>query len=380
MQTGNSYPPEQVDYKLHDFIRVRLLDASPQDVRIVTRQLGALQTPRHGEPDIVIQFVDFLPVSQSIRYLGVDDSGFTDDAFLVLRSKHKTRAKVQMSFSHIGQPPFQIICERGLPAVPLLIPILNLIALSKGVLPMHASAFRYQGQGILTTGWSKGGKTETLLAFMAKGAEYIGDEWVYISHDGRCMYGIPEPIRVWDWHLHDLPQCRAQIGRKEQMRLRLLKFMLRSMEGAAAPKLGASRRFIGRLTPLVKQQLHVDIAPQQLFNQKMGTLADSLDKVLFVVSQESPEVTVRPIDPQEVAQRMVFSLQAERMDFMSYYLKFRFAFPEACNALIDHAEERQRTLLSQVFTNKETYAIHHPYPVAIPALFDAINPFLQGQS
>ena len=36
----------------------------------------------------------------------------------------------------------------GLPAVPLLIPIVNLTALANGALPMHASAFTHDGVGV----------------------------------------------------------------------------------------------------------------------------------------------------------------------------------------------------------------------------------------
>ena len=374
--TNGVNPHSTADFDLHGIAGIRLIDAAPGDVEAVTRQLGPIRAQLSQEPDLVIRFVDRLPLSSSIRYLGVDDAGFTDDAFLVLRSKHKVRAKVQIPLAQVGVQPCEIVCERGLPAVPLLIPILNLIALSKGVLPMHASAFRYQGQGILATGWSKGGKTETLLAFMAKGAEYVGDEWVYVSRNGRRMYGIPEPIRVWDWHLHDLPQTRARIGRKEQMRLRMLKFMAHSIETAAVPQIGNPAKYMRRLTPLIKQQLHVDVAPQKLFDQKVGPLAADLDKVLFVASHDSPEVTVEPIDPQEVARRMVFSLQAERLDFMAYYLKFRFAFPEARNELIEQAEERQRDLLVHMLAGVDTYALYHPYPVSIPSLYDAVLPYL----
>jgi hypothetical protein len=55
----------------------------------------------------------------------------------------------------------------------LLISILNLTMLAKGFLPMHASAFTYKNTGVVATGWAKGGKTETLFAFMANGAASI---------------------------------------------------------------------------------------------------------------------------------------------------------------------------------------------------------------
>jgi len=156
-------------------VGIRLCNASPGDVAAVTRQLGPIQAPLTREPDIVIEFVDQVRLSSPLRYLGVNDSAFTDDAFLVLRSKNKARAMVQIPFADIGQQ-CRIVCATGLPAVPLLIPILNLTALNRGILPLHASAFRYRDTGVLTTGWSKGGKTETLLAFMDRGANYIGDE------------------------------------------------------------------------------------------------------------------------------------------------------------------------------------------------------------
>jgi len=367
-----------VEFDLHGIAGIRLIDAAPGDVAAVTRQLGPIQARLEQEPDLRIRFVDRLP-SSSMRYLGVDDAGYTDDAFLILRSKHKTRAKVQIPLAQVGLQPCEIVCERGLAAVPLLIPILNLIALSKGVLPMHASGFRYRGQGILATGWSKGGKTETLLAFMAQGADYVGDEWVYISQDGRRMYGIPEPIRVWEWHLHDLPQTRARIGGREEMRLRTLKWMTGSLERASTAPIGTPSKLMRRLTPLLKQQLHVDIAPQKLFDQTVGPLAADLHTVLFVASHDSPEVCVEPIDPQEIARRMVFSLQCERLDFMAHYLQFRFAFPEARNEVIEQAEERQRDLLANVLAGKRSYALDHPYPVSIPSLYDAVVPYMEAE-
>jgi hypothetical protein len=375
MASMNGHGPQQLDYDLHGLAGIRLLNPSPSDAAAVTRQLGPIQAPLARDPDIVIRFVERLPMTSRIRYLGVDEAGFTDDAFLVLRSKHKARAKVQIAFEQIGKQ-CEIICESGLPLVPLLIPILNLTVLSKGAIPLHASAFTYNGTGVLTTGWSKGGKTETLLAFMARGAEYIGDEWVYITADGQRMYGIPEPIRVWDWHLQDLPQYRALVGRSDRARLGAIK-LVQSMDRALPKRAGNGLlpvKALNRVLPLLKRQLFVDMHPQKLFGRGFGALAGNLQKVFFVVSHETPDVTVQPMDPREIARRMVFSLQHERLDFMSYYLRFRFAFPYASNELIERAEELQRAVLTRVLAGKDAYAVYHPYPVPIPSLFDAISP------
>ena len=257
--------PSQVDYDLHGIVGIRLVNPTPGDVAALNRQLGPIQTPLSRQPDITIHFVDRLAFSPPISLLGVDDVGFTNEAFLVLRSKHKSQARVQIPFELIGQP-CEILCESGLPAVPLLIPIINLTALANGALALHASAFNFNGIGALCTGWSKGGKTEMLLAFTAQGAQYIGDEWVYLSRDGQKMFGIPEPIRLWDWHLIDLPQYRARVGKRDQARLRAIK-VFQSVDNALLNSSDGKlplNKAMRRLRPVLKGQLYVDIPPQKL--------------------------------------------------------------------------------------------------------------------
>ncbi len=382
MMTNNGQITTHTDYDLHGIVGIRLLDANPVDVATVSRQLGPIKSTLTRDPDIIIRFVDKLSRSSPIRYLNKDDAGFTDDAFLVMRSKHKAKAMVQIPFEQIGHQ-CTIICERGLPAVTLLLPIMNLTALNKGVLPLHASAFIYNGNGVLVTGWAKGGKTETLLAFMANGAEYVGDEWIYISNDGQHMYGLPEPIRLWNWHLQDMPEYQALVGPGDRARLRVLDLFVRSLDKAASRSVGrgsAPVKFIYRLSTLLKRQLNVQIPPKDLFHMAIGPLMAPVDKVFFVGSHETPDIALRPIDPEDVALRMVNSLQEEQIDILSYYWKFRFAFPGVRNELIEQVEERQYALLLRFLTGKEISAVYHPYPVSIPALFETISPLLQEAS
>ena len=366
------------EYDLNGVVAIRLIGATPRDSAVITRQLGPIAARLDRDPDIVIRFVDQLPTSSPVRYLGLDDAAFTEDAFLVLRSKHKSRAKVQIPFDQIGQR-CEIVCERGLPAVPLLLPIINLTALNNGALPIHASAFKYRGLGILVTGWAKGGKTETLLAFMAKGAEYVGDEWIYVNGDGQRMFGIPEPIRLWNWQLENMPQFRARVSRGDRARLRSLSLATEIMDWFSSRGSGRGSgltRLVRRMSPLLKRQLYVQMPPEKLFGQEIDSQGTTLDKVLFVASHDSPEIVLERIDTEEISQRMVFSLQEERGDFLSHYLKFRFAFPDLQNDFVEQAEECQREALKRVLAGKEAYSLYHPYPVSIPALFETMSPVL----
>jgi hypothetical protein len=368
------------DFDLHGIVGIRLIDAGSGDLAAVKRQLGPIQSVLTRDPDIVIRFVDRMQLSSSVRYIGVEDAGFTEDAFLILRGKYQTSIKVQIPFDQIGSRQCEIICESGVPAVPLLIAIINLTALSKGVLPLHASALLYNGKGVLITGWSKGGKTETLLSFAANGAKYVGDEWIYLSPDGERMYGIPEPTRIWYWHLQEMPRYRSLVKRKDLRRLQALNFFAKTLKGLESSPLKERVSYLQalkRLTALVERQLYIQLPPEKLFGQKAEETDVGPEKIFFVVSHDQPDVAVQPISSQELAERMVFSLQEERMEFLSYYFKYRFAFPECSNPLIDQAEEIQRRLILRAFTEKEAYAIYHPYPFSIPTLFDIIRPYCE---
>jgi hypothetical protein len=361
-----------VDFDLHGLAGVRLVGAAPSDVAAVERQLGPLRAELSREPDILVRFVDRLELSEPMRLLGVGDAGYTDEGFVVLRSRHKSKARVLMPLADVGAQP-EIVCERGLAAVPLLIPVLNLTVLSNGALPLHAAAFEFEGAGIVATGWSKGGKTESLLAFAARGARYVADEWAYLSGDGRRVYGIPEPVRLWDWHLRQASEYRRRIGRGQRARLGALRAAAATEGAARALRRGRRGGAVDRVYSVLRNQLHVDAEPELLFGERQPSA--SFDRLFFLVTHDSPETVVEPIEPGNVARRMLFSLQYERQDFIGAYLKLRFAFPEARSPLIEDAERIERERLLQVFAGKPAYIVRHPYPTSLAGLHDAMRPY-----
>lgn len=367
-----------VDFDLHGLAGIRLLEPSPSDVAAVGRQLGLVHEQLEREPDIVVRFVDRLATGSRIRFVGLGEAAFTDDAFLVLRSKHKAPARVELDFTQVGEA-VEIVCERGLPAVPFLIPILNLTVLARGVLPLHASAFVHRGTGVVATGWSKGGKTEALLAFAARGARYVGDEWVYVTGDGGRVYGIPEPVRIWGWHLRQLPQYEALVGGANRARLRAIELFLGSERAMRRVRAGKRpSRALARLVPLLSRQLFVDIEPERLFG-RVGEQSAPFDRLFFLVSSDAPDIAVEPVDPLDVGERMVFSLQHERLDFTAAYLKYRFAFPAAANPFFEQVEEIQRQALARAFAGKAAFVVHHPYPCSLESLYEAMSPYCEGR-
>jgi hypothetical protein len=331
-----------------------------------------LKGPLDREPDIVVSFVEPEEARDDLRLLDLDDAAFDDEAFFVLQTRGGTRLKTRVDFDGIGSG-CRIVCESGVGSVPLLVPILNLVALSKGVLPVHASAFMHEDCGVLVCGWAKGGKTETLLAFMAQGARYVGDEWIYVAEDGRRLHGLPEPIKIWDWHLPELPQYQAVLARGQRARLRAATVSQRTAEGAG--RLGVpGSGVLERVGAKLERQRYVHLSPGSLFGSGACVPEGRLDKLVFVVSREGGGVSVEPIDPLEVARRMAFSLRYERQRLLAAYLEFRFAFPDRASALVEGAAERERSLLAERLAGTDAYVALHPFPPSIPSLYEAISP------
>jgi hypothetical protein len=364
---------DPVDFDLHGLAGVGVVDATPRDVAVVARQLGPLPRRLDREPDVSIRFVDRLEPAGRLRYLGAREAGWADDGFYVLRSR-KQPAMVRLPIDRIGGV-CEIVCQRGLPAVPFLIATLNLTVLVNGGLPLHAGAFELDGRGVLVTGWSKGGKTELLMAATRAGARYIGDEWVYLTADG-AMHGIPEPVRLWDWHLDQLPDVRRDLSAADRMRLRLLPVAGRLDGSLPGPvRRSPPGRLLHRAVPVVDGQRHVDLAPERLFGT-LGSLSGRLDHVLFVVAAAGPEIEVTPVDPLEVAHRMVFSLLHERLDLATLYLQARYALPDLVNPNLDAMESLQRERLVTFLSGKPAHQIVHPYPVDFGAFLDAARAVL----
>ena len=356
------------DFDLHGIVGVRLVDATPDDVAKVVRQLGPIEGRLQRTPDISIRFVDRLERG-GLTYAGVGDTGFSDDEFFVLRGRGSTPVKALFPFDSVGGE-LEIVCERAMPAIPHLLTCINMVALSKGVLPLHASAFEEDGRGVLVMGWAKGGKTETLLARMDRGADYIGDEWIYLTADGRMM-GVPEPIRLWAWHLEQQPRVLSQRPVVDRSRLavwRGLASAASNVADAGAPGAGMARR----AHPLLQRQAFLQIPPAELFGSDRVVLRGQLDAVALMLSHDSPDITVGRAGPTEISGRMAASLLHERAQFMDHYRQFRYAFPDRRSTVVDAAGDLEVGLLQALFDGRPAARVAHPYPCDIAALGEAV--------
>lgn len=361
-------PADDTDFDLHGLVGVRVVGGSPADVAVVRRQLGHPETSLDRDPDLTIRFVDRL-APEPLTLVGVGESGYDDDSFYLLQAKGGTPRRTKIPFDRLG-PGAEIECERGIPAVPHLLAAVNLVLLTRDVLPLHATALELDGAGILVTGWSKGGKTETLLAVTDHGARYVGDEWVHLTPDGR-MLGLPEPIRLWAWQLAQRPDLLASRTAAERRRLRTWSTVSRVADGVAGRSWKGSG-LVRRVAPALGRQAYLQVPPADLFGADGMVSSAALDAVVLVLSHEAPETVVHPVEPGEIARRMAASLAEERAPLMVHYRQFRYAFPDRSSPLLEKAGEIESRLLAERLDHVPSAKVTHPHPCDVHALGRAV--------
>jgi hypothetical protein len=359
---------EATDFDLHGLVGVRVVDGTPSDVAAVRRQLGHAGTALDRDPDLTIRFVERLAPSP-LTLVGVGESGYDDDSFYLLQAKGGSRRRTRMPFDRLG-PGAEIVCERGIPAVPHLLAMVNLVLLTRDVLPLHATALEVDGAGVLVTGWSKGGKTETLLAATSHGARYVGDEWVYLPPDGT-MLGLPEPIRLWAWQLAQRPDLLASRTAAERRRLRAWATVARLADGVAGHSWKVSGP-VRRIAPALGRQAYLQVPPADLFGADGIVASAPLDALVLVLSHEAPQTTVHEVLPGEIGRRMAASLADERAALMVHYRQFRFAFPDRSSPLLESAGSLEARLLAERLDHVPAAKVTHPHPCDVHELGQAV--------
>jgi hypothetical protein len=195
---------------------------------------------------------------------------------------------------------------------------------------------------------------------MSDGAEYVGDEWVYLTDDGR-MLGLPEPIRLWDWQLAQLPGVLRARPARDRRRLAGWRTLER-LSGAASGRRLPGASLARRARPVLDRQTYLQIPPAELFGADRVSLRGRVDAVVLVMSHEEPQMSTRPVRAGEIALRMQASLEEERAALMTHYRQFRYAFPDRAGAVIDTAAERESKLLTALLDDRPAVEVRHPHP------------------
>ena len=369
--TDDSTPA--VDLLVGGAVGLRLLDATDAEVRAVERQLGVVRAPTPVEPDVVVRYVDDLEPAGPLTQTDLGRFGSADGRFWLLRGLGGRRVRVVLDPADLGQP-LHVTAERKGRALPLLTQLLGVVAAGKGAVAVHASAFRYRGRGVLVAGWSDSGKTETLLAALADGAEFVGDDTVYLDAASGRLTGLATAVRLKAWHLRAVPEVRSRLSRRDRARLAPSAASERLAElETVGPGTTRRRRIERKAAELLGDAMTVWVPPEDVTGGPVTDPTATLDHVVLVTASSTSDVTVTRADPGAVARRVQLSLQEERANLLAAYRQLRFAFPDAGCPSIDEVDARETALLEQAFGGAAVWRLDHPHPVDLGRLTPALR-------
>ncbi|HKI77820.1 MAG TPA: hypothetical protein VKA26_04705 [Ignavibacteriaceae bacterium] len=359
-----------VDYM--GIVGIRFENISGNEKNTLAKHYSNFVKNLDRDPDIIIRFVDKLK-SSSLIFLGLDFAAFDRSKFYVINDP-VDKKKVVIPFDKIGQK-LEIICEKGVKSIPLLNHIVNFYLIKKGFVPIHSSGFYFDDKGILVMGWTKGGKTETLLSFANHGAEYVGDEWVVISKDGSEMFGLHVPITIWKWQLPYIKKLINKISLADKAVFLLINIL--ELLNRVGKKLKLDNvipfTFFSRGLPQARKLLKIRKLPRQLFTNKIRQGKTKLDIIVLAVSHENTEITANKCESEEIINRMIHSNDYEQLPFNEYYKAFKYAFPDKKNEFLDNIKNIHSDLLSKALEGKKSIKVSHPYPVSFEALYAKLN-------
>jgi hypothetical protein len=189
------------------------------------------------------------------------------------------------------------------------------------------------------------------------------------------MAGLAEPIRIHAWHLAELPELATGM-RGGAFRARLAGAVAATGDRLAGIPGGSPIR--GALGP-VRARESLDVAPDRLFGPSRIAPDAPLDRLLFVVAHDAPEIAVSALDADEVAARMVASLTHHRSGFLDLYWQFAFLFPDRRNARVEHATAREQELLHARLAGVPATELAHPVRPPLRALARAIGEALEPE-
>jgi len=381
MTTRGRRPPSIVDLDLRSLASIRLVDGNRSDRAAVLRQLGPLPDAPAGSarpPDVTVRFVDRLDLVDGVRRLG-EDLAMVGDRLVFVRGRRRAEVRVALPIGELGRGPVEIAAEHGAPAIPALLPVLAVTLLARGVAVVHGSAFELDGQGVLVSGWAKGGKSETLLAFLTHGARYVGDEWLFVDPAGPTMFGPPEPIRLWDWQLAQVASVRDAVGRADRLRLAATGGLARALRGIgrAGP---VGRTPIGdaarRAGAVVDRQRSRQFPVEALFGTDAIHAGPArIDRVVLVATSTEDEVRTG-VDPSEAAARIAATTAHELLDLEALRLALRHALPDASTTGLESIEARLREIYARAFADVPIIEVRHRHPPDIAGLHRLIAPWL----
>lgn len=357
----NSHPSRE--FNIHGFVRVQLEGTGI----IIPEWLKSFEGPVGGKPDITVQFVERLDDASPVRFIELRQCGYTKSGFVAYPRSVAAR-KISIPLEKIGEP-FAIQCEAGIDALPLFEELVHLAAVNAGTLPLHASAFQYNGKTILASGYPQGGKTSLLLAFTAHEASFISDDWTYLDSKQQ-VYGIPFPVTLRGWQVAQLPSLQSKISTRKRLTQRVMMHLSKAVF-LNGPE--SSRAKLGRF---FENRANMTVESEQIFGKTQSDANKTLDVFYLTMIHDSDTIVVEVTPPERALPQLLQMQMNEWQPFINMYKAYIAALPERRSMFLDNFTQNVADLIEERLDAVPIYSVYHPHPVNLNTLYDSVRPYL----
>jgi hypothetical protein len=260
----------------------------------------------------------------------------------------------------------------------LVRPALQTTAVRHDIVAVHSAAVEMDGRAILLAGWSESGKTETALALMEDGADWLTDKWTLVGVDAQAS-AFPVSVGVRCWVLPYLPTLAAALPRKSRWQAAVAGAV--ALAGRPlrrwAPRrgaLGAAAAAADRVTGLLDRAALTQSEIRTAYGQT-GDPARRipLGTVVLLTTVPGTEVTVDDVTRHWAATRLAVTGAHERHDWFLLHDRLRYANPSLDGSTRERAIEAERRILERAFSDVQLLSVRAPFPVDPRRVADAIR-------
>ncbi len=339
----------------YDFCKVRMRGITPSMHRYLSEELPQfLSEPLAScvQTDLEIEIVDKITPSRCLSFVGPTAAFDTEHFYVFDWPEHAFPYKAAIRLRDIQDSRFYVSCEKGFDPARffeyLLEPLVRCVALTKGVVFVHASSVIYEERTYLFPAWGHTGKTSLVLFLLDRGAMLLSDEWSILSSSGRLL-SYPKAIRADGYTLRTLPALRRAQDPWRAVALSFFDF-LHTLD----QKWGDSRRrsvhkflvFLLRIATSVTQFK----IPTYHFQEYVPDAAP-LENLFFLVRGNVAKPLLKEISLAAVVRKVAASYHYEDSYLWNSARSsdmYRYAFPEVPGELWE-SDLRYEEVLSQGF-------------------------------
>ena len=315
-----------------------IVDVNKQQRNFLWKELEYFLSEENKAPDISIDFVPKILTTSKLKSIG-NRAEFENNKFFVRFQGNR----VLIPFHKIGKK-IKIISEKSVPLNRVFLesiiePAVYFKLLTKKFAFIHSSAVFFNKTGIIFPAWMHAGKTELLFEFMKKGADFMADDWTFISSSGD-IYAYPRPIRIQRHTFHYFFSASG-MHYSNQVDPKRTKVPWRSSKSSSKESHSVSL---------------YDAFPNALIRNKCD-----LDIIVYLIRYKGKEISVAEEDLDVIIERILSITKYARLyDFLPLYNLYKFAFPKKRNPIIETAENVEKSILKKAFKRKSIYSLKIP--------------------